>query len=75
MAQNNINLSKLEKNTRKDVTHRIAFYTGKVADYVSVHPAKKRPKSHTYRPQRLSTYKKAMHKEIERVQEEKRYAQ
>jgi hypothetical protein len=49
---------------KKDITHRIAFYTRKVAQYGSVHPAKKRPPAHTFRCDRLLAYKKRMHELI-----------
>ncbi|MDQ0254896.1 hypothetical protein J2S74_002278 [Evansella vedderi] len=52
----------------KTVAHRIAFYTGKLADYVSVHPAKARPRRHKYRQQRLKQYKIALHILIEEHQ-------
>lgn len=54
---------------KKDVTHRIAYYTRKVAQKGAVHPAKKPPSSHTYRHQRLMQYKEAMHKLINNHQE------
>lgn len=49
----------------KDVIHRIAFYTGKLTQYWSVHPAKKRPAAHTFRLERLKVYQKLMHRQIE----------
>jgi hypothetical protein len=49
---------------KKDVTHRIEYYTRKVAQYGSIHPAKKRPAAHTYRQQRLMAYKVRMHELI-----------
>lgn len=45
----------------KDVSRRIAFYTRKVAEYGSVHPAQVRPRSYKYRSGRLTLYKKLMH--------------
>jgi hypothetical protein len=48
----------------KNVTHRIAYYTKKVAQKVSIHPAKMQPRSYTYRNKRLLQYKKLMHDEI-----------
>lgn len=48
----------------KDITHRIAFYTGKVAQYWSIHPAKKRPAAHKFRRDRLMVYKARMHELI-----------
>jgi hypothetical protein len=49
---------------KKDITHRIAFYTGKVAQYGAVHPSKARPAAHKYRQERLRAYKKRMHELI-----------
>lgn len=49
---------------RKDVTHRIAFYTRKVAEKFSVHPAKALPRNYKYRSERLMVYKQRMHKLI-----------
>jgi hypothetical protein len=49
---------------KKDVTHRIAFYTRKLSQYWSVHPAKKRPVAHTFRLERLKAYQKLMHEQI-----------
>jgi hypothetical protein len=49
---------------KKDITHRIAYYTSKVAQYGSIHPAKKRPAAHTYRQRRLMAYKKIMFEQI-----------
>lgn len=53
---------------KKDVTHRIAYYTHKVAQKGAVHPAVKPPRSHKYRHQRLMQYKEAMFKRIEEHQ-------
>lgn len=50
---------------KKDVTHRIAYYLKKVAEKTAIHPAKKQPRSHTYRHQRLMHYKELMHRQIE----------
>lgn len=50
---------------KKDVAHRIAFYTRKVSQYWSVHPAKKRPAAHTFRQERLMAYKQRMFELIE----------
>lgn len=49
---------------KKDVIHRISYYLKKVAERTSIHPAKKPPRSHTYRHERLMLYKKLMHEEI-----------
>lgn len=49
----------------KNITHRIAYYTRKVAEKSSIHPSKKPPRSYTYRNQRLMLYKKLMHEQIE----------
>jgi hypothetical protein len=51
---------------KKDVTHRIAYYTRKVKERISHHPAKKLPSKYTYRHERLMAYKKLMFKQIER---------
>ena len=59
---------------KKDVTHRIAYYTRKVAENVSIHPAKKQPRSYMYRSERLKVYKEMMHKEIDRVKKVGFYA-
>ncbi len=48
----------------KPVTHRIAYYLKKVAEKGAVHPAKKQPRSYTYRHERLMAYKKLMHEAI-----------
>ncbi|MGD6778805.1 hypothetical protein ACQCT3_00890 [Sutcliffiella horikoshii] len=53
----------------KHVTHRIEYYTRKVAQRASVHPAKKQPRSYKYRSYRLMVYKKMMHEEIKKYQE------
>jgi predicted GIY-YIG superfamily endonuclease len=49
----------------KDVTQRIAYYTRKVAERVSHHPAKKLPAKYTYRYERLMIYKMLMHDAIQ----------
>ena len=56
----------------KTVQHRIAYYTSKVASKGAVHPAKKPPRSHTYRHQRLMQYKEAMMRLIEEYQAKRR---
>ena len=48
----------------KSVSDRVAYYVKKVAQMGAVHPAMKKPRSHTYRHQRLMNYKDAMHKQI-----------
>jgi hypothetical protein len=50
---------------KKDVTHRIAYYLKKVSERTAIHPAKKAPRSYTYRSQRLKLYKRLMHQAIE----------
>lgn len=50
--------------SRKGIVQRIAYYTRKVAEKSSIHPAKKPPRAHTYRHQRLLKYKAMMHKQI-----------
>ena len=52
----------------KTVQYRIAYYMRKVAQKGEVHPAKKPPRSHKYRHQRLMQYKAAMLKLIEEYQ-------
>jgi len=49
---------------RKNVTHRIAYYTRKVAERGSIHPSRKQPRSFRYRYERLALYKKLMNEEI-----------
>lgn len=49
----------------KSLSQRIAYYTKKVAEKGSIHPAKKQPASYKFRNERLQLYKKLMHKEIE----------
>jgi hypothetical protein len=46
---------------KKTAIHRISYYTRKVAEKGSIHPAKKQPQSYTYRNARLLAYKAAMH--------------
>ncbi|WP_169824058.1 hypothetical protein [Anaerobacillus alkalidiazotrophicus] len=50
----------------KEVQRRIAYYTRKVAEVSSIHPAKKPPRSHTYRHGRLMVYKKLMFQEFKK---------
>lgn len=50
---------------KKDVTQRIAYYTRKVAERVSYHPANKLPLKFTYRNERLIVNKKLMHNLIQ----------
>jgi hypothetical protein len=45
---------------KKDVTQRLAYYTRKVAERVSFHPAKKLPLKFTYRNERLIVYKRLL---------------
>ncbi|MBS4191781.1 hypothetical protein KHA94_16445 [Bacillus sp. FJAT-49705] len=45
----------------KPISERIAFYTKKVAERFSVHPAKDMPRKYTFRHERLMAYKKRMH--------------
>ncbi|MEH7419274.1 hypothetical protein V7266_29020 [Neobacillus drentensis] len=49
---------------KKDITHRIAYYTKKIAEKGSIHPSKKQPRAYTYRSQRLMAYKRIMHELI-----------
>jgi hypothetical protein len=46
---------------KKDITHRIAYYTRKVAERGSHPRSKKQPRSYTFRSQRLMAYKRLMH--------------
>ncbi len=57
---------------KKDVQHRIAYYTRKVAQKSAIHPSQKPPRAHTYRHQRLMNYKAAMMREIEKYQADRR---
>lgn len=49
----------------KSIAHKIAYYTGKVAEYGSIHPAKAKPRSFRFRHNRLMTYKTLLHNKIE----------
>jgi hypothetical protein len=49
---------------KKDISHRIAYYVGKVAERAAHHPSKKLPDAYKYRSERLMTYKKRMHELI-----------
>lgn len=53
---------------KKGITHRIAFYTRKVAELGSIHPSKVQPRSFKYRHQRLMQYKDRMHELINEEQ-------
>jgi hypothetical protein len=55
---------------RKDITHRIAYFTCKVAEKGSVHPSRKQPRSYKYRNERLLLYKKLLHERIEEIRKE-----
>ncbi|WLR53591.1 hypothetical protein LC048_13770 [Mesobacillus subterraneus] len=48
----------------KIIDQRIAYYTRKVAERVSHHPAKVLPAKYTYRNYRLMLYKRLMHQQI-----------
>lgn len=48
----------------KSLDARIAYYTRKVSEYLSIHHTKPRNR---YRSDRLLAYKKAMHKRIQEV--------
>jgi hypothetical protein len=48
----------------KTIEQRIAYYTRKVAERVSHHPAKAVPSKYTYRNYRLMLYKRLMHQQI-----------
>jgi hypothetical protein len=48
----------------KGIEHRISYYTRKVAEKGSIHPAKKLPARYTFRADRLAYYKKRMHELI-----------
>lgn len=49
----------------KRIDQRIAYYTRKVAERVSHHPAKELPASYTYRTDRLLCYKRKLRQLIE----------
>jgi hypothetical protein len=49
---------------KKELVHRIHYYTRKVAERSSVNKAERLPRSYKYRHQRLMTYKKIMHQQI-----------
>lgn len=49
----------------KGIGQRIAYYTKKVAERVSHHPAKPLPAAYTYRAQRLKLYKSLLRQRIE----------
>lgn len=53
------------RKVKKGIEHRIAYYTRKVAERWSIHPAKKQPRSFKFRNERLAIYKKLMHEQIE----------
>jgi hypothetical protein len=55
------------KASSKQIDHRIAYYLRKVAEKGAIHPARKPPRSHTYRHQRLLAYKAEMHRQIDRL--------
>ncbi|WP_339147674.1 hypothetical protein [Sutcliffiella sp. BMC8] len=59
----------MKKRAKKEVVHRIEYYTRKVAQRAAVHPSKKQPRSFKYRSYRLMAYKKMMHEEIRKYQE------
>ena len=50
---------------RKSVSDRVAYYTLKFTEFVSIRPGQMVPKSHTFRLNRLHQYKEAMHKQID----------
>ncbi|WBL16394.1 hypothetical protein [Sutcliffiella sp. NC1] len=50
----------------KEVTHRIAYYLKKVAERISIHPAKRQPRAYKYRNQRLKVYKALRLQQIEK---------
>jgi hypothetical protein len=53
----------------KSIPHRISYYTKKVAEYGSIHPAKPKPRAYSYRHGRLMVYKKLLHKQIAQQEE------
>jgi hypothetical protein len=53
------------REMKKEIIHRIAYYTRKVAERSSLNLAEKLPRSYTYRHKRLMAYKKLMHKQIQ----------
>ncbi|BCB04770.1 hypothetical protein KH172YL63_29030 [Bacillus sp. KH172YL63] len=52
---------------KKEIVHRIAYYTRKVAEKSSVNLAERHPRWFTYRHQRLMAYKKLMHDQINKA--------
>jgi hypothetical protein len=59
------------KVSNKQIDHRIAYYLRKVAEKGAIHPARKPPRAHTYRHQRLLAYKAEMHRRIEQLRLER----
>jgi hypothetical protein len=51
---------------QKPITYRIEYYTRKVKERTSHHPAKALPTSYKYRSERLRLYKSLMHQQIEK---------
>lgn len=51
----------------KPTTYRIAYYVKKVAQHGAIHPSKHR---NPYRHNRLMVYKKGLHEQIHRDQEQ-----
>jgi hypothetical protein len=49
---------------KKTIVNRVAYFTRKVKEKVSVHPAKVQPRAFKYRNQRLTLYKSLLDKEI-----------
>lgn len=49
---------------KKEITHRIAFYTRKVAERGAHHPSKALPRKYKYRSERLKVYKARMNQLI-----------
>jgi hypothetical protein len=58
------NVIKGESGMKKDVTHRIAFYTRKVTERMAHHPSEVLPAKFIHRQERLMQYKKLMHQLI-----------
>jgi hypothetical protein len=52
---------------KKELVHRIAYYTRKVAEKSSTNLVEKHPRWYTCRHQRLMTYKRLMHNQINKA--------
>lgn len=61
----------MKKRAKKEVVHRIEYYTRKVSQRSKHCLADKLPRNFTNRNQRLQAYKKMMHEGIAKFQEAK----